>query len=71
MATDMAEQLKKGLSCLARMEDETVKASTLKDVVADAVKQSMAVFTERLEKTERILQNYRQVSKIYNQRYPR
>ena len=43
----MAEQLEKVLSSLGRMENETLKASTLTDVVSDAV------FTERLEKIEK------------------
>ena len=67
----MAEQFKKALESLGRMENETVKASTLTDVVSDAVKASMAMFTERLEKTEKILQNYKRVSKICNRRYQR
>lgn len=35
------------------MENETVKTSTLADAVSDAVKASMAMLTERLEKTEK------------------
>ena len=53
MAEEMAEQLQKVMSSLGHMENETVKASTLSDVESNAVKQSMAVFTERLEKTEK------------------
>ena len=71
MAERMAEQIKKVLKSLGRMENETVKASTLTDVVSDAVKASMAMFTERFEKTEKKLQNYKRVSKICNRRYQR
>ena len=53
MAVEMTEQLQKTMSSLGRMGNETVKASPLSDVVSNAVKQSMAVFTERFEKTEK------------------
>ena len=71
MGVEMAEQLKKVLESLGRMENETVKASTLTDVVSDAVKASMAIFTERLEKQRKRLQSYKSVSKICNRRYQR
>ena len=71
MVEKMAEHLKKVLKSLGRMENEIVKASTLTDVVFDGVNASMAMFTERLEKTEKTLQNYKRVSKICNRRYQR
>ena len=71
MADELAAQLSKALSSLERMEYETVKSSTLSNVVSVAVKHSMEVFTERLEMTEKILQYYKQVSKICNQLYRR